>query len=138
MAVVLDKYLSSVECSAHNYVKHDKIKFHSLDRPDPDYLVSCSYHYYIDGTSLIVLAHIICPFQLKVCVTLVIAASLEVEHGIENLWATLLDGFKDPLDYGKYIPVHYFRAFICGFPHLWSPEKLWYSNNMPWESFIVE
>jgi hypothetical protein len=70
-----------------------------------------------------------------VCVTLVIAASLEVEHGIENLWATTSDGFKDPPDYGKFIPVHYFRAFVCAFPHLWSPEELWYSNNMPWDSF---
>ena len=86
-------------------------------------------------TSLIVLANIFCAIQLKVCVTLVIAASLEVEHGIENLWATSADGFKDPPDYGKYIPVHYFRAFVCGFPHLWSPEELWYSNNIPWESF---
>ena len=70
------------------------------------------------------------------CLTLVVAASLEVEHGIENLRATSSDGFKDPPDYGKYIPaVHYFSAFVCGFPHLWSLEELWYLNNMPWESF---
>ena len=69
------------------------------------------------------------------CIALVVTASLEVEHGIENLWATSSDGFKDPPDYGKFLPIHYFRAFVCGFPHLWSPEELWYSNNMPWESF---
>jgi hypothetical protein len=42
-AAVLDKYLSSTECSAHKYVEHDKIKFHQPDCPDPDYLVSSCY-----------------------------------------------------------------------------------------------
>lgn len=65
-----------------------------------------------------------------------ITACLEVEHGIENLWSNKSDGFKEPSDYGKYIPQHYFRAFVCGFPHLWSPEHLWYSDNVPWESFL--
>ena len=73
--------------------------------------------------------------QLKVCVTLIIAASLEVEHGIENLWKTTTDGFMSPSDYGQYIPVHYFRAFVVGFPHLWSPEEYWYSDTIPWDSF---
>jgi hypothetical protein len=66
---------------------------------------------------------------------LIIAASLEIEHGIENLWSTVSDGFKPPPDYGQYIPEHYFRAFVCGFPLLWSPKELWYSDYIPWESF---
>lgn len=53
-----------------------------------------------------------------------------------NLWNTTSDGFKDPADYGKYVPQHYFRAFVLGFPHLWSPEQLWYSNDVPWDCFL--
>jgi hypothetical protein len=74
--------------------------------------------------------------QLKICVTLVITASLEVEHGIENMWSTSSTGFKSPSNYGAYIPQHYFRAFVCGFPHLWSPEHLWYSEHVPWDCFL--
>ena len=33
------------------------------------------------------------------------------------------------------MPQKYFNAFICGFPHLWSPEHLWFSDNVPWECF---
>ena len=97
-----------------------------------DELMLCLY---IPAAVLIILTHFICGFKLKVCVTLVIATLLEEENGIENIWLTTSDGFKDPPNYGKFIPVHYFRAFVCGFPHLWSEEEMWYSNNMPWESF---
>ncbi len=70
--------------------------------------------------------------------TLVIAASLEVEHGIKNLWSTRSSGFKLPANYGQYIPQHYFCAFVCGFPHFWSPEHLWYSEHVPWDSFVPD
>ena len=64
-----------------------------------------------------------------------ITASLEVEHGIENLWSTVAAGFKVASDYGQFIPQSYFHAFVCGFPHLWSPRHLWYSDNVPWDCF---
>ena len=75
--------------------------------------------------------------QPKICITLVIAASLEVEHGISNLWRSgpSYDGFKAHPDYGQYIPEAYFRGFVNGFPHLWSPEDLWYSEYVPWDAF---
>ncbi len=63
-----------------------------------------------------------------------ITASLEVEHGV--LWSTVSNGFKLPPDYGQFILQHYFRAFVCGFPHVRSPEHLWYLEAMPWESFL--
>ena len=75
-------------------------------------------------------------FQLKICVTLVITASLEVEHGIINLWTTVASGFKLPPDYGQFIPQAYFNAFVCGFPHLWSPKHLWFSDHVPWDCFL--
>ena len=66
-----------------------------------------------------------------------ITATLEVERGIENLWRYGPGpGFKDYPNYGEYLPVNYFRAFINGFPHLWSPKKYWYVENVPWESFL--
>ena len=68
---------------------------------------------------------------------LVIAGTLEVEHGIENLWSSTSNGFKQPSNFGQYIPLNYFRAFVLGFPHLWSPEVYWYSDHMPWESFLL-
>ena len=48
-----------------------------------------------------------------------ITASLEVEHGIENLWSIELTGFKAASDYRHFVPKVFFKAFVCGFPHLW-------------------
>jgi hypothetical protein len=110
-AEVLDRYLANPNCSGHQaYWVHEKVCFHHPDRSDPDFI-------------------------LKICITLVIAASLEVEHGIVNLWSTTSTGFKHPANYGQYLPQNYFRTFICGFPHLWSPKHLWYSEDVPWECF---
>ena len=39
-----------------------------------------------------------------ICVTLVIAASLEVEHGVSNLWSSTVNGFKQPPDFGQFLP----------------------------------
>ena len=69
--------------------------------------------------------------------TLVIAASLEVEHGIDNLWKCgASNGFKQYPNYGNYVPQNYFRAFVSGFPQLWSPPHLWHSEHVPWDSFL--
>lgn len=65
-----------------------------------------------------------------------ITASLEVEHGVSNLWSTESTGFKSASDYGQFVPRAYFSAFICGFPHLWSPQHLWFSDNVPWDCFL--
>ena len=45
-------------------------------------------------------------------------------------------GFKAASDYGQFVPKVYFRAFVCGFPHLWSPQHLWYSENVLWDCFL--
>ncbi len=45
-------------------------------------------------------------------------------------------GFKAAADYGQFVPRGYFSAFVCGFPHLWSPQHLWYSDNVPWDCFL--
>jgi hypothetical protein len=114
----------------------EKVRFHREDNADPDYIVSsCCSTISLLYQNIDVLIVFVCA-QLKVCVTLVIAASLEVEHGVENLWSTTSIGLRQPADFGQYIPQNYFKAFICGFPHLWSPEHLWYSDNIPWDCFL--
>ncbi len=111
-AEVLDNYLSNPRCSGHaTYWVQEKVRFHREDAPDPDFI-------------------------LKICVSLVITAGLEVEHGVSNLWSTVPTGFKVAADYGQFFPRGYFLAFVCGFPHLWSPQHLWYSDNVPWDCFL--
>ncbi|KAL7549478.1 hypothetical protein ACHAWF_012745 [Thalassiosira exigua] len=110
-AKVLDEYLADSRCSMRRSVQNDNIKFHRPDRDDPDEL-------------------------LKICVTLMIAACLEVDSGVENLWKRgQSDGYKDYANYGQHIPVNYFRAFICGFPALWADKKYWHlpARDVPWE-----
>ncbi|KAL7537556.1 hypothetical protein ACHAWF_005802 [Thalassiosira exigua] len=100
-------------------VKHDNIKFDRPDRDDPDEL-------------------------LKICITLMISACLEVETGIGNLWKRWQsDGYKDYPNYGQHIPINYFKAFVCGFPALWTDKKYWHlpARDLPWEyisSFVKE
>ena len=70
---------------------------------------------------------------------MVIAASLEVEHGVENLWKQgRSSGFKPFPNYGQYIPANYFKAFMSGFPFLWADRKYWYraKDDIPWDMFL--
>ena len=70
-AKLMDEYLHHDRCSMLRVIKKDGVKFHFPNNPDPDFLV-------------------------KVCVTLVIAAALEVHNGIKNLWKRRLSyGLND-------------------------------------------
>ena len=65
-----------------------------------------------------------------------VAAVLEVERGTENLFkAGLSDGFRDHANFNQYIPRNYFKAFLYGFPALWSDKKYWDLDvrDMPWD-----
>lgn len=45
-----------------------------------------------------------------------ITATLEVEHGIENLWKKGPgNGLRDNPDFGQFIPVHYFKHSLQDF-----------------------
>jgi hypothetical protein len=101
-AQVLDECLSRVSTNPEQpnvwkaRVEKDNIKFHHPDANDPDAL-------------------------LKICLTLMVTAVLEVHKGIAGLWqrGNLL-GMKEYPNYGQYIPKDYFKAFLHGFPYLWT------------------
>ena len=74
--------------------------------------------------------------QLKICLTILVAASLEVERGVDSLWKHgKSNGMKDYPNYGQFIPKNYFKAFLHGFPYLWADEKYWSvaHNDLPWD-----
>ncbi|KAL7525905.1 hypothetical protein ACHAXR_002386, partial [Thalassiosira sp. AJA248-18] len=111
-------YINDVRFCYHSTVVSDKITFHRPDDDDPDSL-------------------------LKLCITLMIASSLEVDNGVENLWKRGdSDGWKEHANFGQYIPKNYFKVFCAAFPFLWVKEDeqhlYWYKNpdDMPWELIL--
>ena len=124
--------------------QQDRIKFNRLDEEDPDCLVS-NHHVnvclYCESNLILLILIILCfHLQLKLCVTLLVAATLEVDNGVENLWKRGdTDGWKTHANFGQFIPKNYFKAFLSGFPWLWADkEKHWYTNpkHMPWEQIL--
>ncbi len=66
---------------------------------------------------------------IKICLTLMVTATLEVHRGIANLWKDgPSSGMKSYPNYAKYIPMIYMKAFIHGFPYLWAEMKYWDVN----------
>ena len=65
-----------------------------------------------------------------------ILAATEVHVGVDNLFKKEKDpaGAKSYPNWGKYIPKHYFQAFLCVLPLLWAPEEYWFcnQNELPW------
>lgn len=95
-AKVLDEFLRRVSTNPmqpnhfKSRVERDNIKFERPDHDDPDVL-------------------------LKICLTLMVTAVLEVEKGVEGLWKRgKSGGMKEYPNYGQYIPQEYFRAFLHG------------------------
>jgi hypothetical protein len=66
---------------------NDKIKFEDPEAEDPDWKVKQAY-------------------------TLMIAAALEIENGVENMWKRGPSGGRhDYPDFGKYMPINHFKVF---------------------------
>ncbi len=87
-AKIMDKILSSPDCSYFATANNDNIKFFDPKSEDPDYLI-------------------------RVCYTLLIAAATEVHHGVDNLWKQGPSTGRHPYpDFGKYIPQNYFKCFM--------------------------
>lgn len=54
------------------------------------------------------------------------SAVTEVQTGVGNLWKNgESPGMKPYPNYGQYIPIDYFKAFMHGFPYLWADKKYW-------------
>ncbi len=109
-ARVLDEYLSHDSTNPEqpnvwkSRIEKDNIKFHRPDAEDPDAL-------------------------LKICLTLMVTAVLEVHKGVAGLWRRgNSSGMKEFPNYGQYIPKDYFKAFLHGFPYLWADRKYWDVN----------
>jgi hypothetical protein len=47
-------------------------------------------------------------------------------------------GLKKYPNFGQYIPVNYFHAFICPFPFVWGEKVYWFKpkNDLPWTMFL--
>jgi hypothetical protein len=113
-AAKMDRFLSSTKCLMYNTVKNDKIVFHDPEADDPDW-------------------------RIRVCYTLLIAAASEIEIGLENLWRSGPSGGRHNYpDFGKYIPVNYFKAFQHAAAYCWCDESLWYlpKDDKPWEVIL--
>jgi len=73
---------------------------------------------------------------VKICITLMIAASNEVYSGMNMLWLSGRGyGLKDYPNYKQYLPKNYFKAFIRAFPFIWADKKYWFMsrNDLPWD-----
>jgi Transposase IS4 len=110
----LDEFYSDIKAPFHQTVLRDGIKFNRPNDPDPDWIV-------------------------KNCYLLVLAAVGEVKLGVDNLWKKGPSvGRKDYPDFGRYVPVHYFKAWQAAAPMMWCDEKYWYEDrrNMDWGVFV--
>ncbi|CAB9499209.1 unknown protein [Seminavis robusta] len=110
----IDKYHRNKNSPYYQTVKKERIIFHNDGGGDPDIYV-------------------------KQCYLLMIAAASEAETGVENLWKRGKgSGRRDHADFGQYLPMNMFKAFICCAPLMFGPEELWFTDrrDMPWEMFV--
>ena len=112
---MIDEYLSDPRAEYYQTVRASKIKFHDPNvDDDPDW-------------------------KVKRCYTLLIAASSEVECGIENLWKCGTgNGRRDYPDFGRYVPRDAFKAFCSAAPYAYCHRRFWYvdKRDRPWDIFL--
>lgn len=111
---ILDEYLSDSRASYHDTAVQCRITFHDPSQID-------------------------CDWKVKQCYLLLIAAATEVENGVENLWSRGSSGGRhDYPDFGRYMPVNYFKAFQSAAPYAWCDKKCWFidKRDKPWDVFM--
>ena len=67
-----------------------------------------------------------------------IAAALEIDNRVENLWKCgPLGGRHDYLDFEKYMPINHFKVFQAAAPYCWCEKKHWYveKHDRLWDIF---
>ena len=112
-ANIIDTYLSNPLAAYYDTVARDKIVFHDEEDEDPDW-------------------------KVRQCYLLLIAAATEPFTGVENLWKTgRSKGRHNYPDFGKYMPINYFKAFCSAAPYAWADPKYWYldTRDNPWDIF---
>ena len=62
--------------------------------------------------------------KVKLSLTLMVTAVLEVSHGVKNLWLHGASaGMKSYPNYCQYIHIDYMKAFLHGLPFMWADKK---------------
>jgi hypothetical protein len=113
-AKTIDKFHASKNSPMNKTVTDDKIIFHDEDADDPDWMVKQGY-------------------------TLMIAAVTEVQNGTENLWKRGRSGGRHHYpNFGQYMPLNWFKAFVSAAPYCWCDEKHWYVDRRDrlWDIFL--
>jgi hypothetical protein len=61
---------------------------------------------------------------VKQCYVLIIAASTELENGIENLWRIGMKGVRRCYpDFARFMGINKMQAFCSASPYAWAEEK---------------
>jgi hypothetical protein len=98
-AKIIDEYHADPRSPYYSTVNNDNIIFHDENDPDPDWKVQQAY-------------------------LLLIAAASEVVNGIENLWKRgKYTGRHDYPNFGQYMPINYFKAFVAAAAYCWQTES---------------
>ena len=113
-AHIIDEYLQDPRAEFYRTVSTSNIQFHDSDAEDKDW-------------------------RVKRCYTILIAASSEVECGVDNLWKRGNgNGRKELPDFGRYVPRDAFKAFCSAAAYAFCNRKFWYidKRDRPWEIFL--
>ena len=113
-AHIIDEYLQDPRAEFYRTVSTSNIKFHDSDAEDKDW-------------------------RVKRCYTILIAASSEVECGVDNLWKRGNgNGRKELPDFGRYVPRDAFKAFCSAAAYAFCNRKFWYidKRDRSWEIFL--
>ena len=113
-AKLIDEYHADPRSAYYSTTINDNIIFHDENAQDPDWKVQQAY-------------------------LLLIAAASEVENGIENLWKRgKSTGRHDYPNFGQFMPINYFKAFVAAAAYCWADRKFWYidKRDRPWDIFL--
>jgi hypothetical protein len=112
-ANIIDTHSSNPLATYYDTVARDKIIFHDEEDEDPDW-------------------------KVRQCYLLLIAAATEPFTGVENLLKYCRSkGHHNYPDFGKYMPINYYKAFCSASPYAWADPKYWYldARDNPWDIF---
>ena len=113
-AKLIDEYHADPRSAYYSTTINDNIIFHDENAQDPDWKVQQAY-------------------------LLLIAAASEVENGIENLWKRgKSTGRHDYPNFGQFMPINYFKAFVAAAAYCWADRKFWYidKRDRSWDIFL--